>query len=290
MKSATLAAQVVLFSAIWSSAFIAGKVALASFDPCTLLTIRFAISALLIFILIQTINEAPINLKTVRYGLMLGLLNNAIYLGFSFSALQKIRPQIVVVIVSCAPIATTMLSAWCGLERVSFKKLFGAGLGLAGVIVITRSASDAPIDLTGVLMATIGMIAFASGTVLFRGKGSNIPVLQVNLWQSIAGAVLLLPISLLVGHPIVNISLSSLLALLYLIVVVTIGGMNLWMILIRKSGATTASSYHLLNPFFGAVLAYFVLGAPLRTNDFAGATLISFGLLLTRQPQPEKTQ
>lgn len=90
--------------------------------------------------------------------------------------------------------------------------------------------------------------------------------------------------------PIVNISISSFLSLFYLIIFVTIGGMSLWMMLVRKSGAATASSYHLINSFFGAILSYFVLGSPLHASDFTGATLISIGLLLTRQTQPENPQ
>ena len=63
----------------------------------------------------------------------------------------------------------------------------------------------------------------------------------------------------------------------------TIGGMSLWLVLIRISGASTASSYHLLNPFFGVLLAYLILGEPLRMADFIGAGLIVIGLLMTTQ-------
>ena len=72
-------------------------------------------------------------------------------------------------------------------------------------------------------------------------------------------------------------------AIAHLVFVVTIGGMSLWLVLIRISGASTASSYHLLNPFFGVLLAYLVLGEPLRMADFIGAGLIVSGLLLTTQ-------
>ncbi|WP_422823520.1 EamA family transporter [Vreelandella janggokensis] len=54
--------------------------------------------------------------------------------------------------------------------------------------------------------------------------------------------------------------------------------------MIRISGASTASSYHLLNPFFGVLLAYPILGEPLRMTGFIGAALIVSGLLLTNQP------
>lgn len=52
---------------------------------------------------------------------------------------------------------------------------------------------------------------------------------------------------------------------------------------IRLSGASAASSYHLLNPFFGVLLAYLVLGEPLRMADFIDAMLIVTGLIFTTQ-------
>ncbi|WP_423250057.1 EamA family transporter [Vreelandella titanicae] len=76
----------------------------------------------------------------------------------------------------------------------------------------------------------------------------------------------------------------------HLVLVVTIGGMSLWLVLIRISGASTASSYHLLNPFFGVLLAYLVLGEPLRMTDFIGAGLIVIALLMTTQARARARQ
>jgi len=85
------------------------------------------------------------------------------------------------------------------------------------------------------------------------------------------------------GQPLTVPSNTRMMAITHLVLVVTIGGMSLWLVLIRISGASTASSYHLLNPFFGVLLAYLILGEPLRMADFIGAALIVIGLLLTTQ-------
>ncbi|WP_148255327.1 DMT family transporter [Aidingimonas lacisalsi] len=283
MNNLVLAGLVIIFSMIWSSAFIAGAVALDDFDPFTLLAIRFLLSALLMLPVCLISGGFINNRIAISHGLLLGVLNNALYLGLSFAALQTVRPQVVIVIVSCAPLATGLISAWWGVEPLSPIKLLGAALGLVGVVVISGVASGITIDIWGVLMATAGMLAFASGTVFFRGRGTGLPVLQANFWQSIAGTTVLLPIALAFGQPIAMPSTSTMIAVAHLVLVVTIGGMSLWLVLIRISGAATASTYHLLNPFFGVLLAYLVLGESLRTTDFIGAALIVIGLLLTTQ-------
>lgn len=280
MQRLTFAALIAFFSLVWSSAFIAGAVAIEDFDPLVLLVVRFALSAL-VLLPFGWLGHSLFDARVVRQGLMLGLLNNAIYLGLSFSALRLIRPEIVIVIISCAPFITTIAAARLGMEALSAKVLAGIALGFLGVLVISGIASSERPSLLGLLLATAGMLAFAAGTVLFRRQSGKLPILQTNFWQSVAGAGALPPLAIVFGGPLHVPSAPAVLAVLYLAFVVTIGGMALWLALIRTSGAGTASSYHLLNPFFGVVLAHLVLGEALRAADFVGAVLIGIGLVLT---------
>lgn len=270
---------VVLFSAVWSSAFIAGAIALADFDPFTLLVVRFLISSVLLLPFCLASSALTFNYDLVAYGLTLGALNNAIYLGLSFSALRTIRPEVIIVVVSCAPFVTALFAAVFRVEELKANILVGSALGLIGVVIISGILSADRPDLLGLTFAFAGMCSFAAGTVLFKAR--EFPVLQVNFWQSIAGAVLLLPVALVFGQMPSAPSGASIAALLHLAIVVTIGGMALWLVLIRTSGAGAASSYHLLNPFFGVLLAHLILSEPLRSSDFVGVALIAVGLIVT---------
>lgn len=70
---------------------------------------------------------------------------------------------------------------------------------------------------------------------------------------------------------------------------VTIGGVALWLVLIRISGSGTASSYDLLNPFFGVLLSHLVLTTVLQPTDFLAATIIAAGLALTISAQERES-
>lgn len=274
-------AIVTVFSAVWSSAFVVGKIALDQYDPFTTLTLRFFLSSILMapFVLAQM--SLLTDKRTMVFGGLLGVLNNAIYLGATFWALQSVRPELVVVVVSCAPFMTTLMAAALGLERLVPLKVVGIAFGFFGVVVISGIASTAPPSPFGLALAVGGTAAFSAGTVLFRGKATTLPVLHLNFWQSTVGAVALLPVALTFGEPLSPPTLPVALAIAYLSVVVTIGGMALWLVLIRTSGAGTASSYHLLNPFFGVVLSHLMLNTVLQPTDFLGAAIIAAGLALT---------
>ena len=275
-----LIALVALFSLLWSSAFVAGKVAVQELSPIMTLVLRFGISLAIMLPFCLMRPALLFDRQTIATASLLGVLNNAVYLGFTFSALAFISPALVVVIVSCAPFITTLVTAVLRIERFSALKTLGIVLGFAGVVVIT-GVNVSRTDLLGMALAFAGTIAFACATVLFRDTSRGLPVLQVNFWQSAAGAVALLPVLFLQGAQIPALSMPTVLALVYLAVVATIGGMALWLILIRMSGATTASSYHLLNPVFGVLLSFAVFGTAMKPTDFIGAAIIAAGLALT---------
>ena len=274
-----VAGLAVLFSLVWSSAFIAGKIALADFDPASLLTARFALSA----VLLAPFAAGAKGREAMRMGVALGALNNAAYLGLAFAALALVRPMIVVAIVSAAPFVTAALAASLGLERVAPRQLLGALIGLAGVLMVI-GFDPREARLEGVALAAAGTLAFSAGTLLYRARGRGLSPTALNFWQSLTGAAALAPFAMAAAHPRAWPSATGAAAVIYLAVAVTLGGMAMWFALIRLAGAARASAAHLMNPAFAAVLAALFLGAPLRAQDLVGAAVIAAGLALATAP------
>ena len=280
-KSMWVLALAIAFSLIWSSAFIAGKVAVADFDASTALVLRFALSGALL---------APFALadrrpRLIGLGLGLGALNNAGYLGLAFTALTLVRPAVVVAIVSASPFFTAAFAAAMRIEPVRPLQIVGALIGFAGVLtVIGVDFSGA--NLNGVALAFLGTLSFSAATLLFRARGAGLSAAALNFWQSLAGALLLAPFSGGLFREFSAAHAPALGAIAYLAIVATIGGMAMWFALIRLAGAAGASSAHLMNPAFGALLSALVLGTPLRAADFIGAAIIAAGLALTLRPAP----
>jgi drug/metabolite transporter (DMT)-like permease len=271
---------VVLFSFIWSSAFIAGAFSIPDLGPYFTLLVRFALSALLLFLTALISKSYLFDLKTIKTGLILGLLNNVIYLCCTFTALQYISPSWVIIIVSCAPFITAIFAPILKLEKFSVKKICAVLIGFLGVyVIIGRNLTSA--NFQGILMAGLGVISFVAGTLYFKRNGTEQSKVALNFWQSIIGAVVLIPISLLF-YPKngIGITLVSGLAVLYLVAVVSIVGMILWFYLIKKSGAATASIYHLINPFFGVILSFIFFGVEIVPKDYIGLVIIAGAIIL----------
>ncbi|WP_196258928.1 DMT family transporter [Pelagibacterium limicola] len=268
----------VLFSLVWSSAFIAGAVAVPELGPFPTLVLRFVLSAIALLPWCLRDNRI-LEKRLVGTGLLLGALNNGVYLGLTFYALGYISPALVVVCVSCAPFIALGLAALMGIERLNWRKGLGTVIGVAGVVVIT-GINLGWNDIFGIGLALAGTVSFALATVLFRGKSTGMPLMALNFWQSVSGAVVLLPFALLTAGVISGLSPAALAAVLYLTIGVTMGGMLLWLALIRMGGVARASAFHLLNPVFGVLLSHAVFQTGIELRTLAGAAIVGVGLYL----------
>ena len=278
---------------IWSSAFVAGKIGLRYTDPYSLLTARFLLAAvLLLFVCLPTMKKHIFSDRTLlRDALLLGALNNALYLGLTFTALRYISPELVVVVVSCAPFLTSIISGVLGVERIGIRIVAGIVIGFCGVLVIALARPIGTLDPTGLALAFLGTVSFAAATVFYRNRAELHSPQQVNFWQSAIATVLLIPFALYQtaqsGETLRLLPLASVVA--YLAIVVTIGGMWMWLYLIRRSGATTASTYHLANPFCGLLLSHLVLGSEFKLTDLVGITIIVVGLFVVTRSKSKAT-
>ena len=278
----------VCFSVIWSSAFVAGKVVVTEMGPFVGLFYRFVGTVFVLGLLCGKSLWGPQAGRALRAGMVLGLLNNVAYLGLSFSALQRVSPPWVVVIVSCSPFVTLLLGVARGLESFSAAKVLGFGLSLAGIVVMVGVGRLDGAAGQGLLLAAGATVAFSVGAVLFRGRYSAVPLLPVNFWMSVCAMCCFAPAAWQSAVTPLTVSTPALLALIWL-AVVSLLGMALWLLLIRTQGASTAAAYNMLNPLSGLALSALLLGVPIGIADVAGAAAIVAGLAVALRVRPARS-
>lgn len=60
-----------------------------------------------------------------------------------------------------------------------------------------------------------------------------------------------------------------------------------WFLLVDRIGATRSATFHFLNPFFGVVIAWVLLGEPLSLWDVFGVVIIAGGILAVQLARAE---
>ena len=130
-----------LFCLLWSFAFVAGKIGVTHCPPLILLAARFSLAGLLILgaTLIRR-DSVAMNWRDAVIFAVLGLANNALYLGLGYTGLQSVSAGLGGLIVSANPVFTAALAALLLGEGMTWRKAGGlleTGVGALRSVVST---------------------------------------------------------------------------------------------------------------------------------------------------------
>jgi drug/metabolite transporter (DMT)-like permease len=273
-----------VFCHLWSGAFVAVKVGLASSPPLFLMASRFLIAGAVLLAWAWLTGRA---LPTPReWGgiVLLGLLNNAIYLGLTAIALRDVSAGMGAILASTNPLILAMVAPWFLGERVSRRKVGGLVMAFGGVVWV-MSSRVGPENRPGAMALVVFSIMFLlAGTILFKRIRPDQDLIVVNAGQLfVAGLALTVPSVLLEPLASVRLTPSFMATQAYLIAGVSWTGMLIWFWLLRHGDATRASAWFFLNPVIGIFLGATLLGEPLRAQDFLGAATVAFGIHLVQR-------
>src|SRR5215831_10728670 len=150
-----LALMVGGFILLWSSAFSVGKIAIADCPPLVFLATRFIVAGVVMmgFAAVSGIRWT-LSKRDVLIFAALGVANQAAYLGIGFLALKTVSAGLAALIISANPIVAAVFAALLLGERMTWRKVAGLLLGLAGVAFVVKSRVTLGTDqLGGVLLS-----------------------------------------------------------------------------------------------------------------------------------------
>lgn len=283
-----LALMVLGFVLLWSSAFSAGKIAVADCPPLIFLAVRFlAAGVLMMALALASGIRWTLTKRDVAVFAALGVANQAVYLGIGYVALKSgVSAGLAALIISANPILTAVLAVALLGERMSWQKTFGLLLGLGGVAFIVQSRLTLGTDnSSGIMLCAVALISLVGGTILFKLFGPKQGLWIGNGVQSLAAGIAILPFALgFESFGDIVPSTSLMVAFAYNVFFVSVFAYLLWFRILQVSGATAASSYHFMIPPLGMLFGWLLLGEPLEPADLFGIVPVAFGIWLVTRP------
>lgn len=278
---------ITLFCLIWSFAFVAGKIGVTDCPPLILLSARFLLAGSIIAVISALRGEKfDLSLRDVAIFSLIGIANNALYLGLGYTGLQTVSAGIGGLVVSANPVFTAALAALFLGEVMTWRKAFGLFLGVAGVTFIVWHRLSVGADhLEGMLFTLASLASIVAGTILYKLLAPKGSLWIGNGVQNLAGGVVLVPFAAALAdfHDIVP-SARLLGAFAFLVLAGSILAYLLWFHLLKVCGATAASAYHFLMPPLGMLFAFLVLGEHVEFRDLLGIIPVAFGIYLVTRP------
>jgi drug/metabolite transporter (DMT)-like permease len=278
---------IALFCLLWSFAFVAGKVGVTYCPPLILLAARFSLAGILILGTVALRGEGwSLSLRDTLAFALIGIANNALYLGLGYTGLKTVSAGLGGLIVSANPVFTAVLAALLLNEQLTWRKVTGLLLGVIGVGLIVWHRMSAGTDsLHGILFTFASLASIVTGTILFKLLAPKGSLWIGNGVQNFAAGLVLIPFAYTlsdVSDIVPNAQLLGAFAFL------TLGGSMLgyllWFHLLRVCGATAASAYHFLMPPLAMVFAWLVLGEHVTGRDLLGILPVALGVYLVTRP------
>lgn len=268
------------FALMWSSAFTSARIIVTDASPLFALSLRYLVSGVigvgLAWALGQNWRLSP---SQWRATIIFGFLQNAVYLGLFFVAMQTIEASLASIIASTMPLMVA-LAAWAFMgDKLSPLGIIGLIAGLVGVALIMGARITDGVDLVGIGICFIGVLALSIATLTVRSASAGGNLLMVVGLQMLVGFVVLSVATLLFETPQVTPSWPLAIAFIYTCLVPGLTGTWVWFLLVGRIGATRAATFHFLNPFFGVAIAALLLGEALGPRDIVGVAIIAAGIL-----------
>lgn len=284
-----------VFVLIWSGAFVAARGGLPDFTPWALLALRFAIAAVLLVFLALLFREKDPDWAAFRRrwaGVVgAGILMNGLYLGLFFTAMQHVSAATTALVGSLTPILTALISGPVLGERFRPLQWVGFALGILGVGLVAGMDYLALDAGPGLAAAFAGVLAMTLGTIWHSYAARGLPLMATNATQMAASAVLCFVIMSLVETPRIEWTPAAIMALAYLTIGVSLGGMGLYLLMLRHGAAGKVAANFYLTPGVAALLAFFILGETLKPEAIAGFAAAMAGVWLVQRGAraPKKT-
>jgi drug/metabolite transporter (DMT)-like permease len=274
-----------VFVALWSTGFIGSKLGLPYVEPISFLTLRFAI-VVPIFLAWAWIARAPWPPRE-RWGHIaaVGFLLHGVYLGGVFVSIAWGLPAgLSALIVGAQPLLTAALAGRLMGETVSARQWLGLALGFAGVAaVLWEKLALEGVPLVSVWPSVAGLLGITFGTLYQQRHGAGVHLATGGVIQYAAVLIALIPLMLVFETMAIDWAPELVLAMAWLVLVLSVGAVSLLMVLARRGAAAKTASLFYLVPPCTAAIAWPLFGETLGLAAIAGMAVTALGVYLVRK-------
>ncbi|HEX5449624.1 MAG TPA: DMT family transporter [Gaiellaceae bacterium] len=285
-------AQLLVVAVLFGGTWPAGKVAVDHAPPLTVAFVRFVLSSILLWAWSRYRGRAVPFPRRADWPLVaaLGISGIAVYNAFFLFGLQRTPATDGSILVpGLIPVMTTLLAWRVFGQRPTRAVALGFAIAIVGLLVVVDpSGSESTHRLVGDLILVGASVCWAVYTILGRAATTRFDSTLATTYAAIAGALILLPFSILGWGKLAHAPAVTWLAIAYLAPLGTVVAFVLFYEGVRKIGSAKAAAFTLLVPVFGVTSSVIVLGEPLRWQIAVGGAIVLLGLwFVQRQPRAQ---
>lgn len=273
------------FVILWATGFVVAKFGIPYAPLWTILALRYFLAALMMMGLAIAGGADWPKGRLLFHMAITGLLLQVIYIGGAYAAIYAGIPAgITALIAGMQPILTACLAGSVLGEKTNGRQFLGIALGWIGLVLILWHKLHVSIDSPwGLLFALGALLGITCSTLYQKRFCPKVDLRSGAAIQYIAASVIYVPLMLILGIGEVHWQGEFLLALFWVVVVLSGGSIALLSWLLRDGAATSVASLFYVTPAIAAFFGYLWFGETLDSIAFSGMAMIIAGIYLVNR-------
>jgi drug/metabolite transporter (DMT)-like permease len=284
--------MMIFLTATWGLNTVAGKLAVAGFDPVFLSFLRAVLAIVAVYAWcryskVRIFERDGSLLSGCLVGLLFGIEFLLIFWGLDLTSASRAN-----LMINTMPLFTMIGGHYILKERVSWLKFFAMIVAFIGVFFVffDKLSMPTPNAVLGDLLCILAGAAWALTALTIRAtKVGTVAPEKVLLYQLAGAAIVALPFMPPTAELLRDPGVIEWGALAFQSFFVVAFTYVLWFWLMAKYPLSGLSSFTFLSPVFGVLFGWLLLGDPLTENVIYGTALIVAGLVVinVRWRKPE---
>jgi drug/metabolite transporter (DMT)-like permease len=274
---ATLAAYAAMI-VIAGSNFVAVRASNEELPPFWGATLRFGIACAFFFAVMWWRGAALPRGRALAGVALYGALGFGAFYALMYWALVSVPAGVASVLVALVPLITFFLAIAHGLERFHLRGLVGALIALVGIGVVFAEQLGGALPITALLACVAAAVCNAESAVVAKLVPRVDPA-ATNAVGMLVGLAILAPLSVVTGESwAVPRDMDTVVAVLYLVTVGSVGLFALLLYVLRRWTATATSYLLVLSPLVTVAVASLLAGERMTGQFALGGVLVGVGV------------
>ena len=243
-------------------------------NPATLLTLRFAIAAAVLWAIVAATRRPRPDRRTVRAGAGLGLVGYSVQAGCYFAALKHLDASVLALLLYTYPALVFVGAVALGRERSSALKIGALLMAGAGLALVLAGGASGSLNAAGVGLALGAALAYTSyilvaDTVVAEADGVSLAaIVLTGAFVSVA------TYTAISGQFDASFDATAWAALVGLAIFSTVVAVTTFFLGLELVGPSTASIVSTIEPAWTVGLAAIVFGESLGVVQILGGALV----------------
>lgn len=280
-------AALMVSSLLWASSFIALKLAFAGYHPMVVIAGRMMVGSLCFIFIPQVFRGVRILKQDIRPLLLMVLMEPCLYFVFEAKALVLTTASQAGMITALCPLMVSFGAFFVLGERLTPKTITGMVVSVVGACWLSTGgqiSANSPNPALGNFFEFLAMVCGAGyGIILKKLTNRGFNPFFLTALQAFAGSIFFVP-ALFFPSTVLPVSFEpvSVLAVIYLGSVVTLGAYGCYSYGVSRIPAGQATSYINLIPVFTLIMGMAILDETLNVQQYIACALVFGGIFLSQ--------